>query len=179
MAIDLNKVQQEMVIFWGYVRRMDKAIKKSLQKNFTHPMPTFPIFPKELLLEPEEDNGKGEESTTEKQTIEQEREAEKTESIHVESEKEDEDVTQATAPTDTITTTQRLKAPMVVQECAVHHLIDGLTKSDSDYKEEVPINQLKKKRYKTITGKVVPVDSGEIERQMHYKLQPRSLPKPN
>ncbi|KAH1097514.1 hypothetical protein J1N35_014435 [Gossypium stocksii] len=68
LANDLSRAQEEMAIFWGYVRQRDKAIKKALQKNFTKPMPTFPIFPKEFLLEPNDDDEDGEEATAEKNT---------------------------------------------------------------------------------------------------------------
>ncbi|KAH1055746.1 hypothetical protein J1N35_033811 [Gossypium stocksii] len=43
----LNQVLEDLC---GYVKRKDKAIKKSPQKNFTRPMLTFLTFPKELLL---------------------------------------------------------------------------------------------------------------------------------
>ncbi|KAH1032062.1 hypothetical protein J1N35_044236 [Gossypium stocksii] len=61
-------------------------------------MPAFLMFPKELLLEPDEENDEGEEPTTKKQTTEHEGEVEKTKFVHVESEKEDDDVTQAPTP---------------------------------------------------------------------------------
>ncbi|KAH1031851.1 hypothetical protein J1N35_044025 [Gossypium stocksii] len=74
----------------------DKAIKKSLQKNFTRPMPTFPIFPTKFLLVPNDDDEDDEE--VDKKTIEQEKEVEKTESVHLEANKDKADVTQATTP---------------------------------------------------------------------------------
>ncbi|KAH1046652.1 hypothetical protein J1N35_037436 [Gossypium stocksii] len=112
-----NAFEQQVVeTLQSYVKRRAKAIKKPLQKNFTHLMPAFPVFPKELLLQPEEEDGEGEEVTAEKQTIEQEEEATKTESVHVDFKKEDDDVTQATALAGTATTTTpRSKAPMTTK----------------------------------------------------------------
>ncbi|KAH1056118.1 hypothetical protein J1N35_034183 [Gossypium stocksii] len=44
-----------------------------------------------------------------------------------------------------------------------HELIDDFTKPNIDEKEEVPINQLKQKRYKQIAGKSIQDDAGEKE----------------
>ncbi|KAK5771680.1 hypothetical protein PVK06_047916 [Gossypium arboreum] len=50
----------------------------------------------------------------------------------------------------------------LAQECAVHQLINEITKSDSDDdKKEVPINQFKRKRFKKATGKTVHADSND------------------
>ncbi|KAK5842788.1 hypothetical protein PVK06_005180 [Gossypium arboreum] len=123
-----------MAIFWGYVRQRDKTIQKSPQMKFSHLMPIFSIFHKELLLKLEEEND------------------------------------EAPAPVNTTTTmTPRSKAPLTAQEHAVHQLIDELTKLDSDLEDEVPINLLEKKCFKTTARKAIPADSGESERQQRYK----------
>ncbi|KAH1122367.1 hypothetical protein J1N35_005527, partial [Gossypium stocksii] len=119
----------------------EKEKKKSLQKKFTRPMPTLLVFPKELLLELDDDDDNGEETIAKNKTTKQEGEVEKIESVYVESDKDDEDVTQATAPVSTTTTLTT--APMTEQERAVHQLINDLMESDTDKEEEMPINQLK------------------------------------
>ncbi|XP_016735604.1 uncharacterized protein [Gossypium hirsutum] len=70
IATNLNREQEEMSLFWGYVRKRDAAIKKSLQKNFTRPLPMFPNFPKELLSDAEErEEDEAEADATEPTTI--------------------------------------------------------------------------------------------------------------
>ncbi|KAK5843146.1 hypothetical protein PVK06_005589 [Gossypium arboreum] len=82
-------------------------------------MPTFLVFPNELLLEPNDDDKVGEEDTTEMKTIEKKGEEEKIESVHIESNKDNIDVTQTATPTDT-STISKSTAPMTEQECVVH-----------------------------------------------------------
>ncbi|KAH1091743.1 hypothetical protein J1N35_019000 [Gossypium stocksii] len=79
-----------------------------------------------------------------KRRLQKRGEEEKTISMHIESHKDDADVTQTATLAD-ITTTSNSTAPMTVQECAVHQLIDDLTKSDTNDEDKMPINQLKRK----------------------------------
>ncbi|KAK5825661.1 hypothetical protein PVK06_020519 [Gossypium arboreum] len=60
----------------------------------------------------------------------------------------------------------------------VYQLIDYLTKSDTDDEEEVPINQLNRKRYKQTTRKSVQDDAGEMERQQRYKRVAKKFTQP-
>ncbi|KAK5836151.1 hypothetical protein PVK06_011907 [Gossypium arboreum] len=96
LVTNFGKPQEKMAIFWGYVRQRDVAICKSLQKNFSCPMPPFLVFPKELLLNPD---AKDEEPTT-IPTHNQEPEGDEArkKSVHIESDDEGMDTTQTTAP---------------------------------------------------------------------------------
>ena len=47
----LQKQQEQLHQFWVYSRDRDRALKKSLQRNFSKPMATFPIFPEALILQ--------------------------------------------------------------------------------------------------------------------------------
>ncbi|KAH1107068.1 hypothetical protein J1N35_010836 [Gossypium stocksii] len=76
LAFYFGCAQEEIAIFWG-------------------PIPPFFNFPKELLLEPEEEDDDGEEPIPEKQR--------KLNLSNFESKKEDDDVTQATTPISTTT----------------------------------------------------------------------------
>ncbi|KAK5811542.1 hypothetical protein PVK06_026883 [Gossypium arboreum] len=61
-------------------------------------------------------------------------------------------------------------ALMTAQEHAIHQLIDELTKSyTDDDEEEVPINQLKRKRFKKATGKTIQADSDNQDRPQCYE----------
>ncbi|KAH1047003.1 hypothetical protein J1N35_037787 [Gossypium stocksii] len=131
---------------------------------------------KKLLLEPQEEDDDGEEHTVEKQATKQEEEVEKIKSVHVKSEKEDDDVTQATTPTET--TTMSTTAPMAKQELAIYQLIYDLMKSNTDDEEEVPINQLKQKRYKQTVGKSDQDGASEIERKQRYKRATKKSTQP-
>ncbi|PON31553.1 hypothetical protein PanWU01x14_369030 [Parasponia andersonii] len=45
----LQQIHQQQQQFWAYAKERDNALKKSLQKNFTKPIPSFPAFPEEIL----------------------------------------------------------------------------------------------------------------------------------
>ncbi|KAK5845822.1 hypothetical protein PVK06_002052 [Gossypium arboreum] len=49
LAKEIAQAQQQHAEYWAYMRSMDLALKKSLQKNFTKPMPKFSIFAATLL----------------------------------------------------------------------------------------------------------------------------------
>ncbi|MBA0637808.1 hypothetical protein Godav_028962 [Gossypium davidsonii] len=49
----MTKTQEHQTLYWSYSKDRDIGIKRSLQKNFTKPMPEFPDFPKDLLPLPE------------------------------------------------------------------------------------------------------------------------------
>ncbi|KAH1122318.1 hypothetical protein J1N35_005478 [Gossypium stocksii] len=53
-----------MAIFCAFVERRDAAIKRSLQKNITRPMPTFLSFPNELQSNVDEEKGDAEAGET-------------------------------------------------------------------------------------------------------------------
>ncbi|KAK5825664.1 hypothetical protein PVK06_020522 [Gossypium arboreum] len=95
----------------------------------------------------EDDDEDGEEATAEKKNIENKGEEEKTESVHIESDKDKANMTQ-TYTLATIASTLKSITSLTEQEHAIHQLIDDLRKIDTDDEEEVPINQLKRKRYK-------------------------------
>ncbi|PON42277.1 hypothetical protein PanWU01x14_283290 [Parasponia andersonii] len=45
----LQQIHQQQQQFWAYAKERDNASKKSLQKNFTKPIPSFPAFLEEIL----------------------------------------------------------------------------------------------------------------------------------
>ncbi|KAH1039231.1 hypothetical protein J1N35_040974 [Gossypium stocksii] len=90
-------------------------------------MPTFPIFPKELLFEHKNGDEDGEEATVEKKNMEKEGEEEKTKFVHIEYDKDEADMTQTSTPATTATT-PKFVAPMTEQERVIHQVIDDFTK---------------------------------------------------
>ncbi|KAK5842392.1 hypothetical protein PVK06_004742 [Gossypium arboreum] len=93
-----------------------------------------------------------------------ERDEARTGSVHIESDDDGMDTIQTTAAA------LQSETPMTAQECAVHQLIDEITKSDTDDdEEEVPINQLKRKRFKMPIGKTIQGDSDDLDRSQRYK----------
>ncbi|KAH1107046.1 hypothetical protein J1N35_010814 [Gossypium stocksii] len=141
---DLSRAQEEMALYWGYVRMRDNAIKKSLQENFTRPMLAFPTFLKELLSDPEDEVGAAVMDTTthpataKKKNKEQKGEEEKTKSVNNESDEEEDNMNQTSAPQEPATAPQTI-ARKSEKDCEINQLIDDITKSD-DNEEEVLIN---------------------------------------
>ncbi|KAK5842240.1 hypothetical protein PVK06_004574 [Gossypium arboreum] len=63
-----NSFEQKVVKnLEGYVRRRDKAIKKSHQKKSACSIPAFPVFSKQLLLESDDEDNDEELTTAEKE----------------------------------------------------------------------------------------------------------------
>ncbi|KAH1082262.1 hypothetical protein J1N35_022023, partial [Gossypium stocksii] len=136
LANDLGRAQEDVAIFWGYVRHYgDEDYRKRGRRG-------------------------------------------KIEFMHIESYKDDADMTQTTTPIDTTTTPNSI-ALMKEQERVVHQLIYDLTKSNTDDDDEVPINQLKRRRYRQAARKSVQANADEMERQLHYKHATRKSTQPN
>ncbi|XP_016706817.1 ribosomal RNA-processing protein 17-like [Gossypium hirsutum] len=117
-----------MAIFWADVERRDVAIKRSLQKNLTRPMPEFRSFPKELNSDLDEE--------------EEEAEDDRTKSVVIASDNEGKEVDNppSTLPADDTTDVPPLSTEqMTEQDRHINKLMDNLTKSD-----DVPIHSLKR-----------------------------------
>ncbi|KAK5825650.1 hypothetical protein PVK06_020507 [Gossypium arboreum] len=101
-----------MALFWGYVRKRDNSIKKSLKKNFNGPMLAFPTFPKELLLDLEGDveaavtDTTKHPATTKKSNNEIEGEEKKIEVVNIKLVKEGDNMNETSAPQEPATTPQ-------------------------------------------------------------------------
>ncbi|KAK5845421.1 hypothetical protein PVK06_001605 [Gossypium arboreum] len=165
----MTKAQEQQALYWSYVKDQDIALKRSLEKNFTKPMPKFPDFPKDLLPflearsveeEPIEVSSNRAKPATMRENLEKgktaKKEPEKTKFVNTEGEKEEQNETTLT-PTPQKDSTEAVPHPptksMFEQDREIHRIIEEITKSDKE-EEEPPIQSLKRKlRYKCIAGK--------------------------
>ncbi|KAH1032507.1 hypothetical protein J1N35_044681, partial [Gossypium stocksii] len=123
----------------------DATLMRSLQKNFTKPMPVFLEFHKEQQAFIEEmmgevEPGKVELASTkpavaEKETKVPEEEATKTESVNIENDQE--------GIEETTTTPVPIEATSI-QNCKIHRITAEITESDKE-KEDMPLYSLKRK----------------------------------
>ncbi|KAK8332098.1 hypothetical protein V6Z12_A10G118000 [Gossypium hirsutum] len=150
----MTKAQEQQALCCSYVKDQDITLKRSLQKNFTKPMPAFPDLPKDFLPLPKARRAKEEpievpsdkaepvtvrENPGKGKTIKEE--SEKTKFVNIEGEEEEQNETTPIPAPQKDSTEAVLPPPteaMSKQDREIHWIIDEITESDKEG-EEPPI----------------------------------------